>query len=194
MIDLQTYRVRIARGPDIVSNILHRKERRYKLRGHETQRHEDEDLLRKLLKTVPPSHISYFVLIVLLLIIHIAKYSIKLPAALHIEYYNIQHIFSSHHKTMLEYKFTVHSGLGFAVDSALSIVCLGTCMSSVGAVHFIAILLLIAGIEPNPGPKKETPLPVDEEDSTKITIIDGRLHFCFNPINILPFLISNNVI
>ena len=177
-----------------MSNILHRKERRYKLRGHEAQHHEDEDLLRKLLKTLPPSHTSYFVLIVLLLTIHIAKYSITLPTALDIEYYNIQYIFSSHHKTLLEYKFTVHSGLGFAVDSALSIVCLGTCMSSVGAVHFIAILLLIAGIEPNPGPKEETLLSVDEENSTKITIIDGRLHLCFNPINILPFLISNNVI
>ena len=187
MIDLQTYRARIAKGPDIVGNILHRKERSYKFRGHEAQRHEDEDLLRKLLMTLPPSHTSYFVLIVLLLIIHIAKYSITLPTVLHIEYYNIRQILSSHHKTLLDYKFTVHSGLGYAVDSALSIVCLGTCLSSVGAVHFIAILLLIAGIEPNPGPKKETPLPVDEEDSIKIAIFGGGLHFFFNPINILPF-------
>ena len=193
MIDIQTYRVRIARGPNIVSNILHRKERRYKLRGHETLRHVDEDLLRKLLKMLPPSHTLYFVLIVLLLTIHIAKYSITLPTVLRIEYHSIRQILSSHHKTLLDYKFTIYSSLGFGAESALSIVCLGICLSSVGAVHFIAILLLIAGIEPNPGPKEETPLPVDEEDSIMITIFDGRLHFCFNPINILPFL-SNNAI
>ena len=154
MIDIQTYRVRIAKGPDIVSKILHRKALRYKLRAHEAQRHEDEDLLRKFLKTLSPSHTSYLVLIVLLFTIHVCKY-LTIPTALFTKCNDIQQIFGRQHKTLLDYKFTEEVSLGYAIESALSIVCFGACLSSVGAVHFIAILLLIAGIEPNPGPKGE---------------------------------------
>ena len=175
MVDLQTYRVRIANGPDMMSQILHRKVLRYKWKERKAQRHEDEDLLRKLLKTLPKSHTSYLVLIVLLLAIHVAKYSRTLPAVLFAEYSDIQQIFSSQQKTLLTYTSRIHSSVDFAVESILTLIFFGVSVSSIGVVHFIAILLLIAGVEPNPGPKRETHLR--DEVTTKTMSLDGRFYF-----------------
>ena len=193
MIDLQTYRARIANGPHIVNQILHRKELRYKLRGREAERHENEDLLWKFLKTLPPSHTSYLVLIVLLLTIHATIYSTTLPTVFFTKKYDIQQIFSSHHKALLDYKLTTCSSFGYVIESTLSIVCFGACLSSIGVVHFISILLLIAGVEPNPGPKEEDQASLLNEEGTKITILDGKLHFSVQSIIFRSFALEKKI-
>ncbi|WAR09953.1 hypothetical protein MAR_035029 [Mya arenaria] len=45
-----------------------------------------------------------------------------------------------------------------------------------GALLFIGLLLLIAGIEPNPGPRPEFPMVIGLTDKLKLTVKCGKLH------------------
>ena len=59
-------------------------------------------------------------------------------------------------------------GDAFLSEGTLAILCTALYLYSIGAVHFIGILLLIAGIEPNPGPNIRHILPSDSNVSCTI--------------------------
>ena len=157
MIDIQTYRARIGSAPGMMSKILQRKATKFKLQESETH-HENEDLLRKNLKTVTIPQLSYLLLISLLIFIHLWK-----PSALLQQFQFEKDTFrglSPHDCTTFE---NTCNEIETLTDGLFAIVCTGLCLRSIGAVHFISILLLIAGIEPNPGPDS----PKDSETRTK---------------------------
>ena len=176
MIDIQTFRARIGSAPGIMEKILQRKAARFKSRRNETH-HEDEDLLRKFLKSVTISrrHQVYLLLVLLVIMFNITKCSVfrhsihltdyvcyvcRTSATKSIQYYH------DHTCIQIMYEYTIMAADymsswtliqersdDFLTDITLTILCTGMCFSSVGAVHFISILLLMAGVESNPGPK-----------------------------------------
>ena len=149
MIDIQTYRVRIGSAPIIIGRILSRKaagvrcgrKARFGLRGGETHKHED--LRRKSSKTVTIFQLIYFLLMLLVLIPIVSDYTLDAIWECTVQYV--------YHWTRIQKRVNV-----ILTESTFATLCTGLCLSQVGAVHFISILLLIAGIEPNPGPTSGT--------------------------------------
>ena len=172
MIDIQTYRARIGSAPGMMSKILQRKEIRFK--HCKRDEHEDEDLLRKIIKTVTISQLSNLLLILLLIVLTIWKPSVLLHQ-FRFETNNLlgprvffKYYFSSFDKTC--------NDLEELSEGLFAIICTGLCLSSIGAVHFISILLFIAGIELNPGPNspkvsetesKQETIPVTQSDDSQ---------------------------
>ena len=153
MIDAQTYRVRIGSAPTIVGRILLRKAASFKSYGGETH-HEDEDLLRKKLKTVTVFQLCYFLHILLVIILTVSKYT-------DLKYFvRTNYAYDAIFSRSVQYVFSwtpIKEGADeFLAEGTTAIFCTGLCVSQIGAVHFISILLLMAGIEPNPGPTSGT--------------------------------------
>ena len=113
----------------------------------EKSHHEDEDLIRKKLKTVTLSQFSYLLLILLVILFTVSKFTV-FKSNIRMEI--ISDVFTGH--------FTlIHDGAdAFLTETVLAIVYTALRLLNIGAVHFIAILLLMAGVEPNPGPTVET--------------------------------------
>ena len=156
MIDVQTYRQRIGSAIGILTKILGRKAARLSFCENETH-HQDEDLLRKVLKNVTVFQISYLLLVLLVIAVNVIKHLASLQAGKRTEY--IYHVHSECLVQLLQriyYRVPVFNGSdALLTEGTLVVFFTALCLSSIGAVHFIAILLLIAGIEPNPGPKHE---------------------------------------
>ena len=146
MIDTQTYRQRIGGAPGLMNKILQRKAAKLTAWGGKSH-HEDEDLIRKKLKTVTLPQFSYLLLILLVILFTVSKSTVSKS---HIQMEITSNVFTGH--------FTlIHDGADVLLtETVLAIVCSALCLSNIGAVHFIAILLLMAGVEPNPGPTVET--------------------------------------
>ena len=162
MIDVQTYRQRIGGASALMNKILQRKAAKLTAWRGESH-HKDEDLIRKRLKTLTLTQFSYVMLILLVILFAVSKST----------------VFKSHIQTQLVCSiFTGHFTLihdradAFLSETALAVCCSALCLSNIGAVHFIAILLLMAGVEPNPGPTGETENSKSDEKSSPTD--DGR--------------------
>ena len=167
MIDIQTYRARIDGAPGIIDRILRRKATRFKFCGNMAD-DEEENLIRKFFKTMSIFHISYCFLVLLVMAFNVAKYSLCLQSTLHIDY-------SQFKESSYFYGTSGAISIAFktVIESTLTISCIGLCLSSIGAVHFVSILLLMAGIEPNPGPKEKDHQTSSESNSDKFFLLNG---------------------
>ena len=189
MVDIQTYRARIGSASGIMDSILRRKTTKFKL-GASATHQEDEDLLRKFLKTMTVSriHMAYLILVILLITFNITKCSPFRHSLFWIEYiYHVGRectaIFVQYYhdwtctetvveftvvpgKYTLDWTSTHENSVTFPKGVYFSIACGELCLSSIGAVHFISILLLIAGVEPNPGPKGKKENTQDDPNVT----------------------------
>ena len=175
MIDIQTYRVRIGGAPAMMSKILQRKLNNFVMRESMIYHHDDEELLKKTLKNLKVTQLHYLFFMLLTLTVTVIKL-----LALQNEFstLSVKYIVSFFSDTLMDnlsaafqttavllnligrqtvqyiYEWTpVYEGAdAFLWEGTLTVICTALCLHSIGAVHFIAILLLIAGIESNPGP------------------------------------------
>ena len=175
VIDIQTYRARIGGTPAMMSKILQRKLSKFIMRESTTHHHDDEELLKKTLKNIKASQLHYLLFLLLTLTVAVMRSlalqnnfltpDLKYMASVFCDSLtnNLLEAFQTSvvllnliGKTMVQYIWEwtpVYEGADvFLSDGALTVFCTALCLHSIGAVHFIAILLLIAGIEPNPGP------------------------------------------
>ena len=146
MIDVQTYRQRIGRAPGLMNKILQRKAAKltaWRGKSH----HKDQDLIRKKLKTMTLPQFSYLLLILLVILFTVSKSTVS-KSYIRTEF--TCNVFTRHF-TLID-----DGANSFLTETVLAIVCSAMCLSNIGSVHFISILLLIAGVEPNPGPTIET--------------------------------------
>ena len=173
MIDLQTYRARIGGALAIINKILQRKGMVFKLLHCKTGHHEDEDLLRKALQraTISKRNQSYLLIIFLVTMFNVLKYLLNESHLVSwtghycVNWTLLQKLFVQCCWTLSHVPYSLFQSLcsdswelvyencdTYLKEVAMTVYAVGLCLSSIGAVHFISILLLIAGIEPNPGP------------------------------------------
>ena len=169
MIDIQTYRARIGSAPAMMSKILQRKVVRLKIFKNKTH-HDYEDSLRKFLKNLPPE-IHYLLLILFVFVLPVRNSSAQIQTIFTSIVDHIQNEFITQllHDTFQITRFCECSETVF--ETVFTVVCAIVFFDSIGAVHFIGILLLIAGIEPNPGPK-----PNDKESKARVSLPPENLH------------------
>ena len=156
MIDAQLYRSRIGVAPAIINKILQRKSMQFKLHESKCNHHEDEDLLKKALNNVTFFQAFYFLMILLIIILNVWRPSLLSGSEtidLHVE--------------TAQYSLTC-ADIDAAAERIFAVLCEGLCLYSIGVVHFISILLLIAGIEPNPGPNGHKDKNTKEKSSSDL--------------------------
>ena len=175
MIDIQTYRARIGGAPGMMSKILQRKLNNFILQESMTHHHDDEELLKKTLKNIKVSQLHYVFFLLLTVAVAVMrslalqnKFStpdLKYIASVFCDgltdnlsetFETIIVLLNVLSKQIVQYMWEwtpIYEGAdAFLSEGTLTVFCTAVCLHSIGAVHFIAILLLIAGIEPNPGP------------------------------------------
>ena len=174
MIDIQTYRARIGGAPAIISKILQRKLNNFMMRESMIHHHDGEELLKKTLKNIKASQLHYLFFILLIVTVTVMrsvalqnelsapnfKYLVSfydalmdnLSAAFQANFVMLNAIGKQMVQYMCEWTPVYEGADAFLSEGMLAVSCIALCLSSIGAVHFIAILLLMAGIESNPGP------------------------------------------
>ena len=144
MIDIQTYRIRIGISPGIMSKILGRKATRHRPSENETC--DKRRPMRKFWKIIRPSYL----LIAFVIIINVNNRSMSYQTTLGSNY---DHVLYKHQTMPSKGKYQLNSSDVLFHEYAFMKASSNHCQLYVGAVEFITILLQIAGIEPNPGPK-----------------------------------------
>ena len=175
MIDIQTYRARIGGAPAMMSKILQRKLNNFVMRESMIYHHDDEDLLKKTLKNTNSSQLHYLLFLLLTVAVAVMrslalqnKFSTpdlkyiasvfcdaltdNLSEAFHTTVLLLNSIGNQTVEYIWEWTPIYEGADAFLSEGTLAVFCTALCLHSIGAVHFIVILLLIAGIEPNPGP------------------------------------------
>ena len=159
----------------MMSKILQRKLNSCIRQESMTHHHDDEDLLKKTLKNIKASQLHYLFFLLLTVTVAVMrslalqnKFSTpdlkyiasvfcdsltdNLSAAFQTSAVLLNLIGKKTVQYIWEWTPVYEGADAFLSDGALTVFCTVLCLQSIGAVHFIAILLLIAGIEPNPGP------------------------------------------
>ena len=191
MVDIQTYRARIGGASAMMDKILQRKQNYFIIRESMIYHHDDEELLKKTLKNIKALQLLY-----LLSVLFTVAVTIMRSLALQNEFStpNFKCIVSLFCDTLTDNLSTacemsvvlvntivkqtvqyiwewapIYEGAdSFLSEGTLAVFCTALCLHSIGAVHFIAILLLIAGIEPNPGPNSSKGSTVTDDEPKRM--------------------------
>ncbi len=161
MIDVSTWRRRIGGAPGILSRVLGRKAASLKVESSRPHPHEDEDLMRKFLKGLSLRQISYLVLVISLISVILVKNRTTSLLGNH-------DIIAEDPENSFQFRNVIQT-CDTLLEGPMVLACAGLCLSQVGALHFIFMLLIMAGIEPNPGPRPPEQIPDSSAQSSPRT-------------------------